>query len=384
MSEKMNLDEYFKTDEKEKKQKKSHTGVFGKRNKEKRPKKEKTIKEPAQADSDSEGGYPSSYKVMAAARVFVWIILAFIVLRGAYYTVFPPRPEIREEKYVQALSESDIVKSFAEQFVREYLTYDSKDLSEYKQRLEKYAGGITFSSVISGWSKVSDTDVWQTKKINDNTAVVTVYAKLTQGKDDDIKSLLQPDSTQANLEPIQQPQLNAGGNYINSTKEVYVKVAVRIDDENHITLVDHPVFVSEFDPITGFYANYADKLENVTDIVRGEIKETIDNFFKIYDDGTREQISYFMLNSQKIKGFEGKYIYDSIDTFEVYKLNDKETKAIVVLGISTHDEMGTSFKQKFNFLMRKEKAEKEMRWYIERFIDTGEDLNQFKDNDGRK
>lgn len=384
MADKANLNEYFKSEEKEKKQKKSRSGIFGKKNNEKRSGKEKPKKDPAQADIDIEEGYPASYKAMAAARVLVWVILGFIVLRGVYYTVFPPRPEIREEKYVQALSETDTVKSFAEQFVREYLTYDSKDLSEYKQRLEKYTGGMAVSSVI-GWSKVTDTDVWQTQKIDDNTAVVTVYAKLTQGKEQEV-NLVQPEITQINVDPVQQQQANVGGNanVMNISKEVYVKVAVRINDENHITLIDYPVFLSDFDPITDYYANYADKLENTADKVRGEIKETIDNFFKIYDDGTREQISYFMLNSQKIKGFEGKYIYDSIDTFESYKLNNSETKAIAVVGIRTHDEMGTSFKQKFSFLMRKEKAEKEMRWYIERFIDTGENLNQLKDNDGRK
>lgn len=376
MSDHMSLEDYFKNDygkNGKKSKDKPRKSIFGGENKkkEKLQKQKKGKKEVTEGDHDRQyrekTDYPTVYKVQSTLKIIFWSFMAFILIRGIVAFAYPPKPIINEIKYVQARSETDTVKAFAEQFVREYLTYSQKDQSEYKRRIENYtANQITVNNII-GWSKVLEANVWSHRKIDESNAVVVIYAKLQQGKEIGLDTGGEPEQSMQGSSALNEVQSKV--EYIN---EVYVKVPVKIRDDNSCVVTDYPIFEAHFEPWIDYYSDDYEKLKNPSDTITDEISTLLDNFFKIYDDGTKDQISYYMLDSQKIKGFEGQYTFDRVETFEAYRLNESDTKLLVNAKISTKDQLGTNFTQKFRFIMVKQKADKELRWYIERFIDVGE------------
>lgn len=373
----MSLDDYFKNDEgKSSPGKKSKKKMFRARkvkNKKTKPRKEE---EQQSKPLYPEEEYPTVYKNLTWIRGVVWAVLLILVVRGIVAFVKPPRPVINEIKYMQSLSESDMVKAFAEQFVKEYLTYTSKDQGDYKNRLQKYTSNMISANNVIGWSEVLEANVWQLRKIDDNNAVVVIHAVVRQGKEYDTVNIVNPGLVDQSQNPAQQPTtMKNTANNIEYKEELYIKVPVKVIKESSFVVTDYPVFIEPFEVVNDYYNDDTQTLEAASDNVRTEIKTLMDNFFQIYDDGTSDQISYYMLDSQKMRGFEGKYIYKRIVTYEVYKLNNVEDEVIADVQIETNDKLGTSFNQKFRFILKKKKADKELRWYIERFIEPGETIN---------
>lgn len=308
----------------------------------KQEKKAKTKKREVKKEYFEESK-PLTYKAITYFKYMFWLVVAAILVYGVFTATNPVRPKIYREEYKQAVCEGDTAKAYAEQFVREYLTYKVMD-QDYKSRITKLAPNMVSDETRRGWSTVIETSVFNTKKLNDKFSVITVYAKVKQG------------DTERDPGKI---------------KALYVKVPIAALDQDRVYVRDYPVFVAA--PNDARPENYTYKGKEVVDTVREEIKSTLHNFFKIYDVGTPEQISYFLKDKKKVKGYEGNFKYDSIQSIQAYQLNGKDTEAFVVAEIMVKDEHDTTFRQTFNFKMEKDTIDGKSAWYIKEFVDVGQE-----------
>lgn len=287
--------------------------------------------------------YPGKYTVLSAVRAVFWLLIGVVIIRGISAWTSPVRPIIYKEEYIRAPSESDTAKAFALQFVREYLSYDARDQSEYRRRIGKYLAYNVSPDTVSGWSRVLESNLWAFKKLNEKNSVITVHVKLMQGKNAEDPGTI---------------------------RERYVKVPVMALESEQYQVRDYPVFAAEFDSSKGHAPSFSGN--SATERTRKEITETLTNFFKIYDRGTPEQIAYFLKSSEKVKGYGGSYTFDMITSLEIYKQNSDETQAFVIAEIVVLDDFGSRFRQKYNFQMVREIIKNETRWYISDFIEVGQ------------
>ncbi len=375
----VSLDEYFKQgNNQDNKQKKTRKPKKEKISKPKLKKNTRDAKKKVEIINTSEEFLdqyesPSGDKTRAVIKLLLWIGILLITIRGAIVIINPPRPVIKTEKYIQSLSETEAVKGFAHQFVREYLTYSYIEPEEYKKRVTKYLADWMSIGNRQGWSKVIDSNVWSIKKIDEENAAVTVYVKVSQGNAELKQGTSAADEVLGDVSQIN--TINAAESQ--EIREFYVRVPVRIIEENKLYVSDYPNFITGFEGFKSYGRLGFGYLENTTDNTRNEVRNTLDNFFMIYDDGTEEQTAYYMLNAKKVIGYNGQYKFDRIRSIEVLKLSKDEKQVLAVAEILITDSIGTSFEQKFNLIMRKENSENEQgalveRWYIERFVDQGE------------
>ncbi len=351
MSDKMTIDDFFKDTGRKEKQKKKTVEVP----EEKKHKKSgfkmcmRALLERLHILRNPEHIYddrPASRNKIIAFRVIFWALAAILLIKGIVSAVFPVRPIVQKYVIEQQASESDTAKAFALQFSREYLTYDEKDQEGYKKRLSKYTASNVPAGDRMGKSKVLEANIFNIKKIDGKNSVITVYLKVSQLQNEKAKE---------------------------KQKDLYLKVPIYASDSHHYVVQDAPIFDTQFEKAEPAYEEI---LNQVPDQTRTEIRQTLENFFKIYDRGTVEQISYFFKPAQKLKGYEGIFQFQEISGLDIYPSKEDVNKVSAAVTIILKDDAGSEFRQKLNLLMFKEVKGKESRWYIEKILDSINELNK--------
>ena len=272
-------------------------------------------------------------------RIFVWIFVVFILVLGILQLVRSKKPKIIENIYKEdlSLSQSNRATSFAESFVKDYLTFgDIINKDDYRTKILSYVSdGLNFnkSEIINGYFKVTDTFIWNVEKIDENRSNITIKAIVEiQNKDITTKQF---DETGQEV-------------YIPKTEEktYYVEVPILIK-ENKVVVNDYPTFkaIEEKlqEPLKGYIA--ADNQIAANDAEKREVNNLLNDFFTTYYGGTIGQITSFFKTKSDIKSIGNEFVFNSIKSTEIYK-KDKIYTVIAVVEIK-HKEMEINFIQQF-------------------------------------
>lgn len=275
-------------------------------------------------------------KLLSASRWLLWLVLAWVALRGAVEIVSPPKPSPTVTALpVPPLVDREGARTFADFFVREYLTWDAafgKDdraarLAPFLARYLDSRGGLNLAGAV-GSQRVLEARVWKLAVITDQTARVTVVADVV---------------TTA-----------TGGAGIATSRRLALSVPVAVAGSGYV-IYDYPAFIPL--PQPGTLDEYPYSGTRVSD-TPAEVKELLTGFFRAYAEGSRVAISYFLVPGARVTGLEGAFQFRELGGVELREATGGFTAhtEIVLVDPAT----GTAYRQRYLVhLVKKD------RWYIQ-------------------
>lgn len=192
--------------------------------------------------------------------------------------------EIPEEK--ENFSTSPAAATYANKFLKEYFTWDSKDSQERKDRLAPYLmldvdqqAGLFIEGETKN-SKFYSSELWKIEGTGDNTSLITykTYHTLNYTEEKKVKV--------KDKEKIVKNEVTKG------PFEKWVQIPV-ITDGINFKINGLPIITSK--PAEAVFQEEEEKKEKLKDasaIVREEVKVFLPTFFKQYTTGEQEQLNY--------------------------------------------------------------------------------------------
>lgn len=305
---------------------------------------------------------PKTVTKLKYVKIFLWCALIFILLMGVVQMVRSKKPRIIKNTidYNFTPVETDTAKAFAVTFAKEFLTYKNTEAVDYNQRIAPFLissiqGGEKIE-VSEGSSKAVDAIVWKVEKLNANHSNITVRVNVVT-------------NNTANAVDTTNVYGQAEKNPTAINEVIYLTVPIGYYNGGFL-VEDYPTFsadpIKPADPSLETYTGQ----NKETDTTANVIKDVLTNFFKIYTTGNVEQISYYMENNKKIAGYQGKYLFNSIDQIDAYNVTSDTTVAVVQVSMKDAT-LGTVFTQRFTFTLRKPTTNNQKRWYIIDFTSRG-------------
>lgn len=251
-------------------------------------------------------------------RAVFWTFFIFLILRGIG-SLFPTDETISAQDIIADYKESRIYKdrvefeatSFAESFTSEFMTYESEDMNDYRNRLSSFLPaylsdlGVRFQDNTK--AQVIESNAYDIEWVSDNQLNIKVWLKVNYE--------LQ--------EKIEKEDGSFDINTITKLNTINLKVPVA-EKEGLYVIEDYPAFISNIDKAETEYkwhSGYtADKKKTE------EIKTILNSFFKVYYSGSSEEISYYIEGSMRIKGLEDRIKYIELGNVSVYEDEDKDSQ----------------------------------------------------------
>lgn len=294
---------------------------------------------------------PVARSILTGFRTVFWIFIVCIIALGVLQIVKSKQPKIIENihRYEFDESESDQAKTFAESFVRDYLTYGSEIIKEtdYRKKIQQYlvdAVSVGRPEFGNGYSEVFDTMVWSVEKIDENRSNIIVKADVVLTNNNELEKTY--DSLTG--EQISVP--------VKSEKVYYVSVPILAQD-GRVVINDYPAFLSVADKLDA-NIEYYDGTSTASDSEKKEITALMEDFYDVYYSGTEGQIKSFFKEDPMLVGLENEFEFSVIKQMQVYK-EDEKYKAIILVEIMQSD-IGAIFNQRHLVTLEKTKD----RWII--------------------
>lgn len=248
---------------------------------------------------------------MKVLRILLWVMLTFVFVRGIMAIFKPDKEEavnrmISEfkENYNDFTSLNEEAMAFAQNFVREYLTYEIKGEEEYKNRLQPYvASGFFNSGAVNDFTATAEAVYVQAYRMEDYTDTqkdVYVLAKVAY-----TTRTLQEDQT-----------------YTTSTSTSQIVLVVPIYCDKGAYVVESlPLVVSdsmaiERYTVAEYYGN------SLPDAQAEAIKTSVENFLKAYFEQDASVINYYLASSadkDEFTGLDGRFAFVGIDSIKCYQ-----------------------------------------------------------------
>lgn len=284
-------------------------------------KKEKKKNKTRPAEEELKVEKLSRFRLKRIAMVILWIILAFIFLRGiiAIFTSVSPAEQKRiMEEYLTTLQAEESVQleasTFAENFIRDYFTYNGSDKEDYEKRMANYtAAGITVTAPESSVVSVSNISVADINFVSDSDVDVDVTAVV---------------------------------NYPDTTKLITLRVPIEIDYEGNMAVVNLPQFVPVFEKSEEIDA-YRKSLpgREVDKETLDTIQANLDNFFKTYYEGNENELSYYVTKDFPYRrGLESAVTFGVITALTV-SYDDADDSYYAVVNLDVLDSGGRTLEQ---------------------------------------
>lgn len=286
------------------------------------------------------------------ARVVLWILVAFLILRGIASIIKPNNSsKILDQVSSKLNSNSDTISqlndaaAFAENFTKEYFTYAQTEGDGYRKRLLNYMSDTALTSVNLTQNsdiQATDTIVVHKEKYKENSYNVDIKVR--------VKYLAK-----------------------NITKEIYVRVPVA-ENAGKYLVEDVPLLIGKQSiasiSATPYSGNTADSG------VTNSIKDMLNNFLKVYCEGSDSEIKYYLLNpNQDFKGLNGNVTFKNINDLIVYNMNGNY---LVTLGFTVQDAVTQQdIKQKVNITI----TSKANRYYVKDMQTRTNNLKEEKNNE---
>lgn len=270
--------------------------------------KEKPIKEKKE---HSKGYVLRKNTVMKVLRVVVWVMLTFIFIRGVL-DIFEPEKddEVKQliqnfkEEYSEFSNQNAEVMSFAQNFVREYLTYEARKKDDYNKRLKPYVSTSMLNSEVNDLSKSATAIYVQAYRIEEyssNQMDVYVLAEVEYTT----RILEEDGQTYTERKSLSQMELSV---------PVYVKDGFYVV-ENVPLMVSDTVNLEKYS-IEDYYGTSVDSTKTEA------IETSVTNFLKAYYEQEDSVINYYLspeADKSKFTGLRGRFKFLEIDSILCYQ-----------------------------------------------------------------
>lgn len=250
---------------------------------------------------------------MKAKRAILWTILIYFFVRGIAITFRPDdKAEVTQmiTKFRQDFSnykdQDNEIMSFAQDFVKEYLTYKNKDDEDYKKRIRKYVTDNFYNTSqimdLNGDAKAIYVQAYKKQEYSPNQYDIYVKAEVNYT----IQTVSQDENTFKSK---------------NENQEVILKVPVFVKGKSYV-VEDIPMFVNDNERYNGYQAIEYSDTELSDDKVKDQIEKSLNNFFKAYYEQNQSVINYYLTKDADEKNFiglNGQVLFDQIDSLECYQ-----------------------------------------------------------------
>lgn len=281
--------------------------------------------------------------VLKGARWFLWLMIAWILVRGVSSFFVSPRmapvPVADAAPPAQAPADREAPAAFAALFAREYLTFAPGQESDRAARLQPLllAGRLDRQA---GWSASSAGAVqtvlgtwpYRVTALSDTTWQVTVAARI---------------NTQAGESK--------------TDRFIYLSVPV-VSGPGGYAVYDYPTVVPA--PAASAAGEPAEKGTVIPD-PNGQIRTLLTGFLKAYAAGGAADVTYFLEPGANLAGLAGAQIFGAITELTVRKDGDAVWADAVV---AMEDPISkASTRQRYTV----EVIERDGRWYVKQILQKG-------------
>lgn len=269
-------------------------------------------------------------------RFLFWAMLSFFFLKGVLSSFRGTMAGEAQQMITdfktdfQNYKDQDTeILAFAQNFAKEYLTYEVKGEVDYKERLKPYAAGTILNTAYD-------------LKGNSEAAYVEAYRKEEYSADQvDVFVMTEVLYTSRVLAENQT-------DYVDQVdrQNTILKIPIRIEDDRYI-VEDLPVFVNDDVKIADFTATQF-RTKEVSDEQEQAIQQSLMNFFKAYYEEDQNVINYYLsaeADKSKFEGLNKRFTFSGIGDLKAYS-NAGRIYSLVTVNIQ--DINGVIMPQKFN------------------------------------
>lgn len=280
---------------------------------------------------------------MKVARIVFWVMLIFIFIRGVA-TIFKPDNDDVVKKLIQDFkadysefsNQNAEVMAFAQCFAKEYLTYQVRGETDYKQRLTPYVTSAFLNNAINdckGTARATYVEAYRVEEYSENQVDVYVLAEM------EYESRILGEDGRTYTTEI-------------STSQIVLKVPVYMQDNFYI-VENLPLMVTDSQLLTGYkvpeYTGTA-LSEEKTDKVTISVK----NFLKAYFEQDDSVINYYLsgiADKEDFSGLDGRFSFIEIETINCYQEEGGDIICLVTFKIKD-TENNVEMLQKINLFMQ--------------------------------
>lgn len=296
-----------------------------------------------------------------AARMVLWIILAFIFIRGVAAIARSGSTESAvtqlQSRYEAEAAEQARVEGllpFAEGFAREYLTYSPSGDDDYKSRLSQYAVSAVYDGIRlrSGSAEALYARAYRSEAYSESQYDVWVRLNVRYTTEEENPDT--GDVTQAV-----------------ATKQTVLKVPVAIVGDRYV-IEDTPAFVTDTEKAdtyerSGYSGTGADRETEAA------VEETLTDFFSAYYSDRQSVIKYYLTadaDPDTFLGLQDRVQFSQMTDCRVYVLEEPGAYLAVVT-LEVTDDSGLTVPQHFNLRL----DYKDGQYYIQSMDVRSKNLN---------
>ncbi|MGN1204243.1 MAG: conjugal transfer protein [Lachnospiraceae bacterium] len=305
--------------------------------------KKKDKKPPKAAKPKTEEYIMKKNTGMKVLRTIFWIMLIFIFIRGVA-SIFKTDTQKQAEQLIQNFkdqyndftSENAEIMAFAQNFTKEYLTYETREEEEYKSRLKPYVTSGLLTGSLVDCTADAEAGYVQAYRIEDYTEDqkdVYVFAEVYYTS----RSLNEDGQTYTTSETK---------NTVTLRVPVYVKGGSYIIEDLPLMVDDESIYIPEY-KTEPYYGNA------VSDEKAAAIKTSVENFLKAYFEQDESVINYYLgsdSDKEKFSGLNGRFSFVNIEKIDSYL--DSHNNIVCIVEFKIKDtENNVKMLQKINLSM---------------------------------
>lgn len=283
----------------------------------------KKVKKKKPVKKESEEYVFKNTTLMTILRWIIWGGLIFLFFKGVQASLRPDQAKEVERtisgfkaEFSEYKDTDTEVLSFAQNFVREYMTYKNKDEEDYKSRIKSYVSDSVYNkanlSDFNGEARVSYVRAYRKEEYAANQIDVYVLAEV----DYNIQKLSEDGAT---------------FEVTKDSGQIILKVPIYQENGRYI-VEDIPCFVNDDLRVENYEsAEYYGTELSDTEIL-SEIQNSLTNFFVAYYEQEQSVINYFLTkdaDQTKFVGLNGRFAFDKIENIKCYQ--EEGSKDIVCI-----------------------------------------------------
>lgn len=336
--------------------------------------KEKKNKTPPKAKPEKPQKEPKPPKIrdlrkLKTLRIVLYVVLIGVFSMGVLSIVRGDgTAEIKADmKSLAASMQGNIslhteAQAFAQNFVKDYLTYENRQAEGYRKRLEQYcsprlASEIAENIVLKDAADVVYVQAVDTAEYGANQYDITVMAEVLYTKYQDAQSYV-PSAAVATTEgatttPATTPEVPLD---VMKKSTIYLIVPVWSDGQGGYTVEDMPMLTAPPKAAEYKRQEYSGTPADETDKVAAQ--QMLNDFFGALYTETQNKIDYYLAegaDKERFAGLNNSMTYEKIENLYLYK-SSSANEYTGIVSIKIADVNGTELKQRFNVqLVKKDK-----------------------------
>lgn len=278
------------------------------------------VKEKPEKKEKSEGYVLKKNTAMKVLRWVLWLMLLFVFVRGIF-SIFQQDKEqqvealIRDfrQNYSTFTNQNEEVMAFAQNFAKEYFTYESRGEAAYKSRLASYVSKDFFEKSVLDFKANAAVSYAQAYRLED-------YSE----KQKDVYVLVEIVYTKQVLEEGQGYQTQT------DTSLVTLKVPVYCQESAYVVECV-PMIVTDANNLEAYAAEEYSGI-SLSETQQAAMATFIGNFLKAYVEQDASIISYYLdasVDKTLFAGLDGRFMFTGLESLKCYQLTNGDILCLV-------------------------------------------------------